>query len=391
MKNKIIHGAIPALLMHLSIGSVYAWSVFVNPISEILNKNIALIQFAFSLAIFFLGMSAAFCGKIVEKNITKSGIISVLFFCCGLIVSGFAIKIQSLLLLYLGYGVLMGIGLGIGYLTPCKTLMLWFKDNKGLAMGLSVMGFGFASTIASPLITSLINIQGISKTFFYLAIIYFIPMIISVKLLKKPIGEEEKDKQNTTFRYKDIIKNPKFIILWIIFFINIHCGLSLISSASPIMQTFGATIGFAASTVGAMGIFNGLGRISLATLSDKLKNRIYIELVIFISSLIAILCLLSINNILILMFSLCVIAAMYGSGFSTIAPILSDEFGMDNISKIHGLILSAWGFAGLTGNQMTALFYNLTKTYNVSIIADMILYMIGLCLVIYLCNYKKRG
>lgn len=388
-KDKIIHGAIPALLMHLSIGSVYAWSVFVNPISDVLHKNISLIQFAFSLAIFFLGMSAAFCGNIVERNIKKSSLISVIFFCIGLLIAGLSIEIKSLLLLYIGYGVLMGIGLGVGYLTPCKTLMLWFKENKGLSMGLSVMGFGFASTIASPLITYLINKFNVSTAFMLLSIIYFVPMILSLILIKKPIEAQKKDQENTGFKYKNILTNQTFIILWILLFINIHCGLSIISSASPIMQEFGATLFIATTAVSIMGIFNGLGRIILATISDRLKSRDNILLIIFCSSIICTLLLSYTNNYYIMILCLCIIASMYGAGFSTIAPILSDHFGMSNISKIHGAILSAWGIAGLTGNQMTSLIYNLTCSYNTVIYINGLLYIVGLFILLYFLKKNK--
>ena len=387
MKNKIIHGAIPALLIHLSIGSVYAWSVFVNPISEILKLNLSSIQFAFSLAIFFLGMSAAFLGNLVEKNIKISSFLSIIFFCIGLVISGLAIHIKSLILLYLGYGVLMGIGVGIGYLTPCKTLMLWFKDNKGLAIGLSVMGFGFASTIAGPMITAFIKWVGVSMAFYLLAIIYCIPMVIAMILIKKPDGEEQKDIARTGFKYRKMFTNKTFIILWIMFFINIHCGLSIISSASPIMQEFGATVLFATTAVSIMGIFNGIGRIGLATISDGFEHRLSIGFIIFISSIIAMVVLSNSHDMWWIMLSLCTITAMYGAGFSTIAPILSDKFGMDNISKIHGLILSAWGIAGLTGNQMTAIIYNLTNSYRPVIYINLFLYNVALILVAILYYY----
>ena len=128
MNNKWIRGALPALLIHISIGSVYAWSLFVTRIADHIGKTQSSVQFAFSLAIFFLGMSAAFGGKIVEKNIHKSSLISCLCFCSGLLLTGLTVYLKSLPLIYIGYGCLMGIGLGTGYITPIKTLMLWFKD-----------------------------------------------------------------------------------------------------------------------------------------------------------------------------------------------------------------------------------------------------------------------
>ena len=156
-RNKWINGAIPALLIHCSIGSVYAWSLFVNPIAQEISKSQSSVQFAFSLAIFFLGMSAAFGGRLVEHNIKKSLLISTLTFVSGIFLTGISIMYKSLIGIYLSYGCLMGIGLGIGYITPIKTLMMWFSDNKGLGTGIAITGFGFASAIASPLITFLLT------------------------------------------------------------------------------------------------------------------------------------------------------------------------------------------------------------------------------------------
>src|SRR5574344_343392 len=194
LNNKWIRGALPALLIHCSIGSVYAWSMFVLPISKQLSVSTQLIQFAFSLAIFFLGMSASFGGKLVEKNVKKSAIVSTLCFCSGLLLTSLAIKYNSLIGIYIGYGCLMGIGLGIGYITPIKTLMLWFKEQKGLATGIAVCAFGFASGVASPIITSLMANMNLSDCFIALSAIYCLPMYVAHVLIKKP----EWYKENTT-------------------------------------------------------------------------------------------------------------------------------------------------------------------------------------------------
>ena len=229
--NKWLNGAIPAVLMHLSVGTVYAFSLFIKPLSQYMGYSEMQIQIAFSLAIFFLGMSAAFWGKLVEKNIKKSSKIGIVCFIGGLLFTAIAVMNKSLWGLYLGYGIIHGIGLGITYLTPCKTVMLHFEKNKGFAIGLSIMGFGFASTFAAPIITNLLefHINDIGKVFLDLAFIYFIPMILGVFLLKKPLSDESKENENNVFKYKTLFTDKFFLTTWIMLFINIHCGLSLIS------------------------------------------------------------------------------------------------------------------------------------------------------------------
>ena len=150
-ENKWIRGAIPALLLHCSIGTVYCWSTFSQEIADYIGATKPATEWAFSLAIFFLGMSAAFLGDVVEKNIHRSSLIATICFTVGMVGTGFGILIKSLPVILIFYGCIMGIGLGTGYLSPVKTLMLWFKDKKGLATGLAVAGFGLARLSQAPL------------------------------------------------------------------------------------------------------------------------------------------------------------------------------------------------------------------------------------------------
>ena len=197
MNNKWIRAAIPALLIHISVGTVYCWATFKQTVAEQIGMSNFAVGWAFSLAIFFLGMSAAFTGKFVEKDIHKSSLIACICFSVGMVGTGLIIRFFSgyvaLIGIYLFYGVIMGIGLGVGYLTPVKTLMLWFSDNKGLATGISIMGFGLAKTIATPVMNVLQDKFGISFMFVSLGIVYFVLMFLGHILLKKPDGWVEKD------------------------------------------------------------------------------------------------------------------------------------------------------------------------------------------------------
>ena len=227
MSKKWLHGAIPALLIHGCIGTVYCWSLLYDYIKESITGNCT---WAFSLAIFFLGISAAFFGPLVEKNVKKAATISSILFGSGMILSGVACYINSMPLLYLSYGAIMGTGVGIGYITPVKTLMMWFKNNKGLATGLAIMGFGLAKVIATPLLNWSIERCGIYCTFFSFGVWYTLIMLLAAILLKKPI--EEGKIENTSRpkfkslkewfdRKKQLLNLPAITTIWLIFYLNI--------------------------------------------------------------------------------------------------------------------------------------------------------------------------
>lgn len=379
LNNKWIRGALPAVLIHISIGSVYAFSLFVKSISDYIGYSQGKVQFAFSLAIFFLGMSAAFGGRLVEKNIRRSSLISCICFCSGLLLTALAIKLKSLILVYLGYGCLMGIGLGVGYITPVKSLMLWFKENKGLATGISVCAFGFASSMASPIITYLLGHTTLYKTFCTLSFIYFIPMMIAHFIIKKPDGWKEAE--NNDFKMFSMFKDKKFVLIWFIIFLNISCGLALISIASPLLSELDVKTTTITIVISIMGIFNGAGRLIFSATSDKLKERADIYTVIASLSILFITLTDCIRLNICYIILLIVISACYGAGFSCLPTLLSDIYGMKNISKIHGLSLTAWGIAGLVGNQLSNLIKLFTHNYSNIITLLFVLYLIEFFLI----------
>jgi len=379
-----MRAVIPALLIHCSIGTVYCWSLFKGDIASYVEKPVSEVEWAFSIAIFVLGMSAAFGGKFVEKDIHKSSLLAAIFFVAGMAATGFFIYQKSLIGIYISYGVVMGIGLGIGYLTPVKTLMLWFKEQKGLATGLAVAGFGLAKVIASPLMEKLlgnrnsegllVNPTNIYTMFYILAAIYLVMMVVGHLILKKPAGYEEESTAMYSFSYRKVLTNKTFIGIWLMFYINITCGLALISQEKGILAFIGfGAIGLVSSLTA---IFNAGGRIAFSAWGDRLKDRNSIYKIIFISSISIILCTVvfdGINNsmAILIIALLCIVNAGYGGGFSSLPPLLSDRFGIDSISTVHGLALSAWAFAGLTGNQLSAIILEKTQSY------DMVLYVIA--------------
>lgn len=386
--NKWKNAAIPAILTGISIGFVYAFSLFAKPISDYIGYSQSKVQFAFSLAIFFLGMAAAFGGSIVEKNIHKSTIIGTALFCSGLLVTSLSIVLKSLILLYVGFGCLTGSGIGIMYLSPVKTLMLWFKDNKGLATGISVCAFGFASTVASPIITYLLTRVSLPMVFIILAAIYVVPMTIAHFLLHKPDGWVE-PQINTDFHIKEYLRDKRFISIWIFFFLNITCGLALIPIASPLMTELGVKPTTIALVVSIMGIFNGAGRLVIAALSDKFNKRVTMYYIVFALSMLTAICAIFSHNFS--MVALILISAGYGGGFALLPSLLSDIYGDKNISKIHGTELSAWSMAGLCGNQLAMFIQRNTDSYMNVFKVTAVLYLIALTVAFINLNKTKTN
>lgn len=359
INNKWVRGAIPALLIHCSIGTVYCWSLLRDDIALSLGCATGTIEWAFSLAIFFLGMSAAFAGNLVEKNVQSSAVLSTICFCLGMIGTSVSIQIGSVIGVLLSYGCLMGIGLGVGYLTPVKTLMMWFSEHKGLATGIAITGFGLAKVIASPIIEYLLSVTTIENVFYYLGVGYTFLMCLGALLIKKPAGASELKSNGLSIKESiKFILNKKYLAIWFIFFLNITCGLALISQEKSIVNYIGlgSIVAIIASLTAAL---NAIGRFGYSTLSDKAYDRSNIYSYIFASSsialLLSIICILLnitviIPFVIVLMLLIC--NAGYGGGFSTLPSLLSDRFGMKNVSIIHGFALSAWAWAGLCGNQL---------------------------------------
>ncbi len=379
--NKWVRAAIPALLLHCSIGTVYCWSIFSQEISEYIGYSKGAVEWAFSFAIFFLGMSAAFLGNVVEKDIHKSSLIATICFSVGMAGTGFFIRYGglhkgsplALIGIYICYGFIMGIGLGTGYLSPVKTLMLWFQDRKGLATGLAVAGFGAAKAIASPIMQGMLEglgETGIYKMFFILAGVYFVMMFIGHLLLAKPAGwveptgKGEKPSIMATLKTKPI---TNYIGIWVMFYINITCGLALISQEKMIVKCVGL-VAYAGliSTISA--VFNAGGRLGFSAWADTMKDRNTIYKLIFILSIAftgLVMVTQGIKNgegngllIFLVLALIFIVNAGYGGGFSNVPTLLSDHYGMSSISAIHGITLSAWAFAGLTGNQVATYIVN---------------------------------
>lgn len=331
-------------------------------------------------------------GHFVEKYGPRaSGLISTTFFAAGMVIAGYAVQIETLWLLYLGYGVLGGIGLGIGYITPVSTLVKWFPDRRGMATGLAIMGFGFAAMIASPAMEYLMTTFSISTTFYVLAAVYFIVMLLSSLYLEKPpegyhpkgdqIDEEEKKKATTDLvqlTANRAVKTRRFYFLWIMLFINVTCGIAILNVASPMsVEMTGVSAAAAALIVGIMGVFNGGGRLAWASVSDYIgRPNVYtlffgIQIVMF-----ALLPLIS--NPILFSVVLFIIMTCYGGGFASIPAYIGDIFGTKQLGAIHGYILTAWSAAGLAGPLIISKVYEITSSYTMTLYIFVAMFIVAL-------------
>ena len=364
MKNRWLNGALPAVLIHVSVGSIYAFSVLTKHIME--NTGVGdkgTVTWIFSIAILFLGMSAAFLGNTVEKiGPRKSAFICCFFYGTGFIGAGIAALLCNLPLFFLFYGVLGGIGLGVGYITPLKTLMRWFYDRKGFAAGIAVMGFGFAAMIAGPVMEALIEAIGLARMFFVTGFCYMVFIAGAALLISPPPKGYEKpgtgaaqDVQRKQYTTAQAVRTPSFYALWFMFFVNISGGISLLPVASPMLQDkfpLVMTAAASAAVVGIISLCNGLGRIGWSSLSDILgRPAVFSGFLLLQSGLF--LGLAFTDNHIVFQFFLFAIASCYGGGFACMPAYLSDMFGVQHVSAIQGRILTAWACAGIAGPAFT--------------------------------------
>ena len=369
-----------ALAVHLCIGQVYAFSTFNLPLTKILGVthsvpgdwNLKEIGWTFSIAIAFLGVSAAAFGRWVERSgPRKSMFVSALCFGSGFIVSAIGIHYHLLWLLYLGYGVLGGCGLGIGYISPVSTLIKWFPDRPGMATGMAIMGFGGGALIAAPLSVILMNhfktalSNGVLETFVTMGVIYFMYMMIGVYFVRVPAEGGQPEGWTRPVKPAPLVtqaqvavdvawRTPQFWLLWVVLCMNVTAGIAVLSQASPMIQEiFSGRVSaeIAASFVGLLSLFNMVGRFFWASTSDYIGRRntyfVFFALGILLYSTVP-----SIGyagSIPLFVAAFVIILSMYGGGFATIPAYLRDVFGTMHVGAIHGRLLTAWSAAGVLG------------------------------------------
>jgi len=369
-----------ALSIHLAIGQAYAFSVFNTPMTKLIGISqpaeadwkLTTIGWVFSIAIVFLGLSAAFLGAWLERvGPRKAMFLSALCFAGGFILASFGISSHQIWLVYLGYGALGGTGLGIGYISPVKTLMNWFPDRPGMATGLAIMGFGGGAMIGAPLAVKLMDVYhtstdvGVAQTFLTMGFIYFVFMMFGVFTVRvipegwRPAGyQPPKVAQalvtTANVSANDAIKTPQFWLLWGVLFLNVTAGIGVLGQASTMIQEmFQGRVNAAAAGgfVGLLSIFNMGGRFVWSSFSDKLGRKttytVYFVLGAILYSLIPTTG--QMGSITLFVAGYAIILSMYGGGFATIPAYLRDLFGTKQVGAIHGRLLTAWSAAGVAG------------------------------------------
>jgi MFS family permease len=414
-----------ALCVHLCIGQAYAFSVFNLPMTRLLGVTqstpndwkLTELGWIFSLAIFFLGVSAAVFGRWVEEGGPRRAMFTAaLCWAGGFFLSAIGAYVHNLWLIYLGYGVLGGCGLGIGYISPVSTLIKWFPDRPGMATGMAIMGFGGGAFIASPLSVWLMSQfhtathVGVAETFIVLGIVYFCFMMVGATIVRLPapgwkpegyVAPAQPKKLITTenvFVY-DALKTPQFWLIWWVLCLNVTAGIGVLGQASAMSQEMfpgKITPVAAAGFVGLMSLFNMGGRFFWASTSDFIgrKNTYFVFFILGTILYLSVPHWGGIGSVPMFVISFLIIISMYGGGFSTVPAYLKDMFGTRYVGAIHGLLLTAWSMAGIFGPVLVNYIrqYNVThgvpkaQAYNTTMYVMAVLLVIG-----FICNYFVKA
>ena len=351
--------AITAFLMQLALGSVYAWSVFLKPVSALYHVSRLQANLTFSIVLLALGVTAGFGGYLNNRFgprviATVGGVLYGL----GVLLAAFAAP--NIFMLYLTFGIIGGIGIGLGYIVAIAMLIKWFPDRRGFITGLAVAGFGAGALITSPVAAALITSVGLGSTFLYLGIAYLVVIVIVAQFFRiapegytpagwTPSARQHIDHSQREYTLSEALRLPRWYVLWLILALNVTAGAALISVASPLAQKFtGIGVVTAALLPSVIGIFNGAGRLFWGWLSDGI-GRPFTFLSMFIIQAIVFAILPSISSFAVLLIPAAIIALCYGGGFGTMPAFAADVFGTKNAGTIYGAMLTAWSAGGIVG------------------------------------------
>ena len=356
-----------AVLVHVCIGSVYAWSTFNRPIQALFPESpwwFSAPYTTFTTALALLGLSAAFGGPWVERRGPRvAATAAALFFGTGLVIGGAGLMLRQSLLVFLGMGIVGGIGCGLGYISPVSTLVKWFPDRRGMATGMAIMGFGGGAFIAGYLNVALMERVGVATTVMALGGIYLVVMLAGSRLMRtppvgwRPEGWTPPVSSNAMIATASVSRNaalrtPQFYLLWGILCINVTAGIGILAQASPMMQDmFKRTPIEAAAVVSLISLFNAGGRFLWASGSDYIGRRNTYTIFFAVQFVLFLLIpgLAGRGSWWAFQASLFVVFTMYGGGFATIPAFLADIFGPQNVGAIHGALLTAWSVAAVAG------------------------------------------
>jgi len=365
--------------VHICIGSVYAWSNFNRPIDALFPNAPSWLHtpyIDFTPALVLLGLSAAFGGPWVERRGPRvAAIASAIFFGAGLLIGGVGLATKQPLVVFVGMGLVAGIGCGLGYIAPVSTLVKWFPDRRGMATGMAIMGFGGGAAVASKLDVYFVAQYGVANTMFLFGAAYFIIMLIGAAILKrpplgwKPEGWTPPVKVNKMIADRSISRNDalgtaQFYLLWGILFINVTAGIGILSQTSPMLQDmFHKTPAEAGTIVFIISLFNAGGRFLWASSSDYIgrRNTYTLFFVVQVALFLLIPVMAAQGSWGFFLTSLFIVFTMYGGGFATIPAFLADIFGQENVGAIHGAVLTAWSAAAVVGPTIITSLSNSAK------------------------------
>ncbi len=371
------------VVIMLILGTVYAWSVFVKPIAALHGWEVKMVSRVFMLIIGTIGISAAFGGMLVDKKGPKFvATLGACFYGVGVLLGGVALYIGNFWFLLIGYGVIAGIGNGLTYVVPIATLIRWFPDKRGLITGLAVMGFGFGAFFIGMIIPGLIVKVGVANAFLILGAVYLILCALAALTLKNPpagwLPKGFKPASTTvsaadSFGWAEAKKTRQWYMLWCMLFLNVTAGMGLLSKLSPMAQEVIkiaqgvddpaklAVLG--GSVLATASIFNGLGRLFWAAVSDKIGRK-GTYMTMFLTQAILYIILPQITSVLIFTIIACYLLACLGGGFAVMPSFAADSFGPTYIGKVYGFLLTAWGAAGVVGGFVFAEFNKQQSLYT---------------------------
>lgn len=357
-----------AIAVHMCIGQVYAFSTFNKALAQEFGVPISDVQWAYSIGLIMLGLSAAVFGKWVERSgPRKTMLASAICFCGGLLLAALAVKLKLLWLMLLAYGVLGGVGLGLGYISPVSTLVKWFPDRPGMATGMAIMGFGSGAMIGGPLSVMLMNYfsqkfggTGAAEAMLTMGLIYFGFMIMGAVMVRvpaegwKPEGWTPTAKTGSAVQVSvDVAwKTPQFWLLWMVLCMNVSAGIGILGRASDIVQDmFFVDAAIGSGFVGLLSLFNMGGRFIWSSTSDYTGRKVVYCIYFILGGLLYALLpwTQETQNRLLFVVFCCVIISMYGGGFATIPAYLKDMFGTYQVGAIHGRLITAWSMAAVIG------------------------------------------
>jgi len=371
--------AVAAVVMQICLGAVYGWSVFVQPLIRTQNWPLTRVSYNFTLTILFLGIGTIIGGlwqdRVGPRRVaTVAGVIYGL----GYILSGVAVQSGSLWGLYLSYGVIGGIGMGMGYITPVATLVKWFPDRRGLMTGVAVAGYGAGALIFSPIAARTIQSAGVAQTFWGFGVVYLILVVAAAQFYAnppqgwrpanwQPATAVAKAASTVDFTVGEAMRTWQFWLLWVMLFLNVSAGIMIISQASPMAQQLvGMSPVAAAGMVGLISIFNGAGRVLWAWISDAI-GRAPVYFLLYAIQAVIFFMLTRVHDVRTFSAMFALIGLCYGGGFGTMPSFTADFFGSRFMGGIYGWILLAWGVGAAPSPILIAHVRQTTGAYNFAI------------------------